>query len=174
MNRQEKEHIVEALRNDFAVNQTAFLVGYKGMDVAEVTSLRKELRDSGGTFKVAKVTLIKRAIHDLPSGEGLVPYLKDQIGVVFVDKEAPAVAKVLHKYSKQNQKFSLLVGRMDTAILSKDSVIILASLPSREVLLAKICGALNSPIVGLVGTLHSMLVKLLLVLKAVEQKKSES
>ncbi len=174
MNRQEKEHIVEALKSDFATNQTSFLVGYKGLDVAQVTSLRKELRDKGGTFKVAKVSLIKRAVHGLPSVEGLIPFLKDQVGIVFVDQEAPAVAKVLCNFSKQNQKLSVLAGRMDTTILSKDSVIVLASLPSREILLAKVCGALNSPIVGLVGTLHSMLVKLLLVLKAIEQKKSES
>jgi len=174
MNRQEKEHIVEALKSDFAANQTSFLVGYQGMDVAQVTSLRKELRDKGGTFKVAKVTLIKRAVHDLPASEGLMPFLKDQVGIVFVDKEAPAVAKVLYNFSKQNQKLNLLGGRMDTTILNKDLVIVLASLPSKEILLAKVCGALNSPLVGLVGTLHAMILKLLLVMKAIEQKKSES
>lgn len=174
MNRQEKEHIVESLKNDFAANQTAFVVNYQGMGVAQVSSLRKELRDKGGTFKVAKVTLIKRAIHDLPFSEGLSPFLKDQVGIVFADKESPAVAKVLYNFSKKNQKLNVLAGRMDSTILNKDSVIVLASLPSREILLAKVCGALNSPIVGLVGTLHSMLVKLLLVLKAIEQKKSES
>lgn len=174
MNRQEKENIIETLKSSFAANQTSFLVSYKGMDVAQVTSLRKELRDKGGTFKVAKVTLIKRAVHDLPSIQGLMPFLKDQIGIVFVDKEAPAVAKVLQDFSKQNEQLHVLAGRMDETILSKDSVFVLASLPSKEVLLAKVCGSLNAPIVGLVGTLHSLLAKLLFVLKAIEEKKSAS
>lgn len=174
MNRQEKEQIIETLKSSFAANQTSFLVHYKGMDVAEVTTLRKELRDKGGSFKVAKVTLIKRAMHDLPAVEEFLPLIKDQVGIVFVDKEVPAVAKVLNEFSKQNPKLHILAGRMEDKILTKDSVAVLASLPSKEVLLAKVCGSLNAPIVGLVGTLNALLVKLVLTLKAVEESKKSA
>ena len=174
MNRHDKEQVIEALRSDFAASQAAFLVGYKGMSVAQLTALRKKLRDKGGSFKVAKVTLIKRVIHDAPTIEGLMPYLKDQIGIVFVDNDAPAVAKVLQDFAKDNQQLQVVAGRLESAILGKESVDALASLPSKEVLLANVCGALNSPIVGLVGTLNMMLLKLVLTLKAIEEKKAST
>jgi large subunit ribosomal protein L10 len=174
MNRQEKEHIIETLKSSFAANQTSFLINYKGMDVAEVTTLRKELRNKGGSFKVAKVTLIRRAMHDLPAIEGFLPLIKDQVGIVFAEKEATAVAKVLNEFSKQNPKLHILAGRMEDTILTKDSVAVLASLPSKEILLAKVCGSLNAPIAGFVGTLNALLVKLVLVLRAVEESKKSA
>ena len=113
-------------------------------------------------------------MHDLPASQEFLPLLKDQVGVVFVATEAPAVAKVLSAFSKQNPKLHIIAGLMEDKVLTKDSVVVLASLPSKEILLAKVCGSLNAPIVGFVGTLHALLVRLLLVLKAIEESKKSA
>lgn len=172
MNRQQKEHVVEVLKHDFENSQASFLVGYKGLNVAQVLRLRKALRQQGGSFKVAKVTLMKRVAQDVPSVEQLIPFFKDQVGLVFAQQESPAIAKILHDFAKENQQLTILAGCMDSVVLSKDAVKILAYLPSKEVLLAQVCGTLKSPIAGLVHVLNMLILRLAFVLKKIEEKKA--
>lgn len=174
MNRRQKEDVIETLKHDFEKSQASFLVGYKGMNVAQVLKLRKELRKQGGSFKVAKVTLMKRVASDVPSVGKLMPYLKDQVALVFAQHESPAIAKILFDFSRENQQLVIMAGCMDSVILSKDSVKILASLPSKEVLLAQVCGTLKSPISGIVIVLNMLILRLLFVLKKIEEKKASS
>ncbi len=174
MNRQQKEHVIEALKQNFETSQASFLVGYKGLDVAQVLKLRKQLRDQGASLKVAKVTLMKRVAHDIPSIEKLIPFFKDQIALVFAQQESPAIAKILHDFAQENKQLSILAGCMDSMILSGDTVKILASLPSKEVLLAQVCGTLKSPITGLVHILNMLILRLVLVLKQIEEKKASN
>lgn len=172
MNRQEKEHIIQSLKQNFEHSQASFLVGYKGLDVAQVMQLRKKLHQQGSSFKVAKVTLMRRVASDMPSIEKLMPFFKDQVALVFAPKESPAVAKLLYDFSKENQQLMVLAGCMDSVLLNKESVKILASLPTKEVLLAQVCGAIKSPIAGLVQVLNMLIVRLLFVLKKIEEKKA--
>jgi large subunit ribosomal protein L10 len=174
MNRQQKEHVVEALKHDFENSQASFLVGYKGLNVAQVFKLRKELRQQGGSFKVAKVTLMKRVANDIPAIEQLMPFLKDQVALVFAQQESSAIAKLLYNFAKENQQLMVLAGCMDSFILDKESVKILASLPSREVLLSQVCGTLKAPITGLVYVLNMLILRLVFVLKKIEEKKASS
>jgi large subunit ribosomal protein L10 len=172
MNRQQKEHVVEALKHDFENSHASFLVGYKGLNVAQVLMLRKQLRHQGGSFKVAKVTLMKRVAHDMPSIEKLVPFFKDQVALVFAQQESPAIAKLLYDFAKENQQLMILAGCMDSVVLSKESVKILASLPSKEILLAQVCGTLRAPMFGLVSVLNMLILRLMFVLKKIEEKKA--
>lgn len=174
MNRQQKEDVVETLKQDFETSQASFLVGYKGLNVAQVLKLRKQLRQQGGSFKVAKVTLMRRVASDVPSIEKLMPYFKDQVALVFAQSESPAIAKILYEFAKENQKLTIMAGCMDSVVLSKDSVKVLATLPSKEVLLAQVCGALKSPISGIVVVLNMLILRLLFVLKKIEEKKASS
>ncbi len=171
MNRQQKELVVKTLRENFQKSDGSFLIGLKGLSVAQIQELRTNLREQGGVLKVSKVRLMKRAIGDIACGDGLMPYLKEQIGVVFAQKESPAVAKVLHDYSKQHKALSLVAGCVEAQVLDKQTVIYIASLPSKEILLVQVCGAIKSPLVGLVFVLRAHLLQLLLVLKQIEQKK---
>jgi len=145
MNRQEKQTVVDTLKNDFAGSNGSFLVAVQGMTVSQIQNLRKELRQQGGTLKIAKNTLLKIAADSVPAVKDLVPYFKEQLGIVFVSQEAPAVAKVLHTTAKENAKLKLVVGMVDAQVVNKDTIVMLASLPSREVLIARICGALKAP-----------------------------
>lgn len=174
MNRQEKEQVINSLKQSFESSQASFLVGYKGLNVAQLLRLRKQLRKQGGSFKVAKVTLMKRVAHEIPSVEQLIPFFKDQVALVFAHQESPAIAKLLYDFAHEHQQLMVMAGCMDSVVLNKESIKILASLPSKEVLLAKVCGSLKSPITGLVYTLSMLIIRLVFVLKKIEEKKASS
>lgn len=172
MNRQDKEQVVQFLKESFQDSQASFLVGCKGMTVAQVGKLRRELREKGGSFKVAKLTLVRKATQNMPDIKQLDSYLKDQVALVFAEGEAPAVAKVLKEFEKNNKELSIIAGCMDNVVIGRDSVLILASLPSREVLLAKLCGTMKAPIAGFTNVLNMLLLRLLFVLKKIEEQKA--
>lgn len=171
MNRQEKQKVIELIKNEFEKSQASFVVDMQGMSVEEVQGLKKKLYDKGGKFKVAKNTLLKIATHDMAGLNELAPYFKDQIAIVFSEKETPAIAKILFSISKENEKLKIKAGTLDKKIIDKSQVEVLATLPSREVLLAHLLGTLNAPITGYVTVLNQLIVKLLWALKQVAEKK---
>jgi large subunit ribosomal protein L10 len=171
MNRQEKQKIIDAFKSDFQQSQASFVVSMQGMTVEAVQKLRRELFGQSGSIKVAKNTLLKRATSDLPGINDLAPYFKDQIAIVFAHKDAPAVAKVLYTVAKEQEKLKLQAGALDTRFIAAEQIEFLATLPSREVLLAKLCGTLQAPIAQYVSLLNQMIVRLLWVMKEIEKKK---
>lgn len=171
MNRQEKEAVIEMLQQKFSGSQAAFLVGYRGLTVVQMQTLRAQLREQQGLMKVTKARLMKRAVEGVEGVNLLTPYLKDQIGVVFADGEPPAVAKVLRDFAKQNQALQLIAGCLDAVLLDGDSVRRIASMPSKDVLRAQVCGTLQAPISGFVMVLQQLILRLLWVLREIENKK---
>ncbi|MGB8468278.1 MAG: 50S ribosomal protein L10 [Candidatus Babeliales bacterium] len=146
MNRQEKEQVIESLKSSFSSNDASFLVKYKGLSVAQLTALRKELRQNGGAFHVAKVTLVKRAIKEIPALNGIVPMVGEQVALVFAKKESPAVAKILCDFASKNEAMELVGGYFEATVLDQAGLKTVGSLPSREQLLAQLCGLLKAPI----------------------------
>lgn len=173
MNRQEKEKVVAELRDKMTKSQAAFLVNYRGLSVAQLETLRAGLRSKGGSFKVAKARLMKRAVEGLDAVDAIAPYLKDQLGLVFVDNEPPAIAQALRDFSNEHKAFDIVLGAMQARLLTKNDVIRIASLPSKEVLLAQLCGTLNAPIGNFARVLHLLVARLLYVLKKIEEQKQQ-
>ncbi len=171
MNRQQKALVVEGLKKDFSDSQATFLVGFKGLTVKQMQSLRKELRQKGGTLKIAKARLMLRATEGEAGIEQLIPFLKGQIGLVFASNESPAIAKVLHDFSKGNEALELVAGYLDSQLLDQETIVHLASLPSKEVLLAQVCGTLKAPAIGLAAVLNVLVLRFLWTLKQVGEKK---
>lgn len=171
MNRQHKAEIIKTLHTDFVGSSGAFIVGVQGLTVAQMQKLRSALRQKGGKLKVAKARLMKRAASGSVGPEALSPSLKGQIGLVFATKEAPAVARVLHDFSKNHDSLKLIGGCIDTMMLDSGSIARIATLPSREVLLAQVCGTLKAPTTQLVSLLNALLVSPLVALKQLEEKK---
>ena len=153
MNRQEKETVVSELKENFAGSNGLFLVNYRGMSVAQLQRLRKMVYQNHGHLKVAKVRLVRRAIEGLPGSDDLSPLLKGQVALVFADKESSAIAKVIYNFAKENESFNVVAGYIDASVLPASMVSRIATLPSREVLLAQLCGTLKAPIARLVGLL---------------------
>lgn len=171
MNRQEKETVISVLKEDFAHSTGLFIVGYRGMTVAQMQNLRKKVRQNQGHLKVAKVRLVKRAIEGLPGSEDLAPLLREQVALVFAGKESPAIAKVINDFAIENAALKIVAGYIDAAVLPANAVSRIALLPSREILLAQLCGTLKAPMSRLVGLFSGMQTKLVVVVKQIEQKK---
>jgi large subunit ribosomal protein L10 len=175
MNRQQKELVVELFEKNFLTNKGAFFVNYSGLTVAQMQQLRRQLREKGGALKIAKMRLVRRALAKVDGAEGLFSYCKNQVGVVFAhdSSEVSGVAKTLSDFSKKNESLGLVAGCVDAQLLDKTAIVRIASLPSKEVLLAQLCGALNAPLTSFVFGLNSMIAKLLFALKAIEKQKQQ-
>ena len=173
MNREQKELVVAEFHNLFAKSHATFVVNYKGLDVAGLQSIRRELRQDGGVFRVTKARLMKKAAKGIDGIDKFSSDFKDQIGLVFVTGEVPSVAKKLINFSEKNESFKVLSGFFESHALTHDQINFLASLPSREVLLAKVAGTLQAPISGLARVLHLTVVQFLYTLQQVAEKRKE-
>lgn len=174
MNRQQKTVVVDSLRDAFSNNAASYLVRYQGLTVTMMQQLRRELREKGGSFTVAKARLMKRAVAEVPAAHILEPYLKDQIGIVWSKQASPDIPKILKEFAAKHEQLQLIAGDLEGKLLQRKDILTLAQLPSREILLAQVCGTLNAPMVNLVSLLNTLIVRLLLVIKQVEEKKAKS
>jgi large subunit ribosomal protein L10 len=156
MNRQEKSQLVTELKDQFAQATGSILVGYKGLSVNQLQKLRRGVRQNGGQFKVTKARLMKLAAQDLEIAQPLVPYFKDQVGLVFMETQDPAVIKFLHTFSKENNALKFVAGSMESKLVDASTLVRLASLPSREVLLSQLCGVLKAPMSKLAFVLQQV------------------
>jgi large subunit ribosomal protein L10 len=173
MNRQQKAEVIDFLKDNFSKSHASFIVGFQGLTVSQLRTLRGKLRKNGGKLKVAKARLMKIAAEGMEGADTLLPYCKNQIGVVFTTDQAPAIAKVLSDFSKENEALKLVAGYLDTSFLDSASIGRIASLPSREVLLAQVCGTIKAPTTNFVNVLNVLMLRLLWTLKQVGEKKQQ-
>lgn len=171
MNRQEKQHVIDTIKNDFQHAQASFIVNMQGLTVEAVQQLRRELHAKNGSIKVAKNTLLKRATSDMGGLSELAPFFKDQVAVIFANEEAPAIAKILHETAKKQAQLKLKAGALDSRVINVEEIEFLAALPSKEVLYAQLCGTLNAPIQQTVSLLQQLIARLVYVLAEIERKK---
>ena len=162
MKKQQKQAAIDNLEARFSGSQGAFLVNFQGMSVAQLKTLRFALGDKGGSLKVAKNRLAKLALKDVSNCQGLDSLLVGQLAYVFAQGAITSVAKVLVDFAKKNDKLKVVAACSESKIYDARSVAVLASLPSREVLLSQLCGTLNAPVILFA-----------LAIKAVAEKKAQ-
>ena len=165
MDRKEKEAEVNSLKELLGKATTAVVAEYKGLTVAEISGLRRELRDVAGEYRVAKNTLISLALEGSPY-LSLKELLTGQNGLVIGYGDAVGLAKLVTRYAKENQKFTIKGGVTDGQFLAPTGVETLSQLPSREALRAQLLGLLSRPAGQLVGTLAAPGAQLARVLDA--------
>lgn len=142
MNREAKQALITTLQKQLKDSQATFFVNYQGLSVKELQDFRRSVRRNGGLFQVAKARLIQHALN-ADNQKNLDPFCKGQIGIVFSKKEDYEMAKILHNFEKNNAKLKLVVGYSNDSVLTKEHILQLAQLPSREVLLAQIAGSMQ-------------------------------
>jgi large subunit ribosomal protein L10 len=145
VNRSEKEQHVESLRRELQGIQNAFLFGYRGLTVNQVTDLRTRIRKTSSTYRVLKNRLAARAMEATPL-EPLREHLRGPLAMTFHPGEPLALAKVLIEFAKENPALEFKAGLLEGRPISAADLTSLGSLPSREVLLAQFLGLLNAPI----------------------------
>lgn len=170
MNRQEKAALIESLKADFSAHPTSFIVGFKGLSVSEAQQLRRSLREKGAKLKVAKARLMKLAAQDSKNGEILLPFFKNQVALVFA-QEVPEIAKVLTDFAKDHSSLTVLAASFGSQLLETEVIAKIASLPSREVLLAQLCAVLQAPMAKFVRVLGATKHRLIWTLENVAKSK---
>ena len=168
---QQKQGIVEDIKTKFETCKSSVLIDYRGLTVEEVTNLRNKFREAGVEYSVLKNTMIRRAVDALGM-EGLEPVLEGPTAVAFGMEDAVAPAKIISDFIKETEKTEIKAGVLEGKVVDVAAVKALASLPSREVLLAKVLGSMNAPITGFVTALSGNIRNLLYVLNAIGEKKS--
>lgn len=157
MNRQQKEHLVQGLSEKFTLNEAAFIVKYQGLSVPDLQDLRCKLEAKNGELKIAKNRLMKLAMSKEADCLGMGTLMKGQTGLVFAKSDYTGVAKVLCDFSKKHEEFEIVAGCCESQLFDSVSVKRIALIPSREVLLARLCGVLNAPVAQFVWVLAQVL-----------------
>jgi len=170
LNLEEKKAIVAEVSAQIGSAQAVIMAEYRGMEVGQMTQLRAKARDAGIYFRVIKNSLVRRAVEGTPY-VGLTDHMVGPLAYG-ISSDPVAAAKVLHEFSKQNEKFVIKVGAMGEKIMSLDDVKALAALPSREELLAKLLGTMQAPVAKFVRTLNEVPTKFVRGLAAVRDSKS--
>lgn len=167
---EEKKQIVADLAEKMKSASAGVLVDYKGINVADDTNLRRELREAGVEYAVVKNTLTRFAAQQV-GFDALDPVLNGTTALAISMNDPVAPAKILAKYAKNSDSFSIKAGFVDGKLISPAEVEDLAKLPSKEVLLAKALGSLMSPISGFANVLNANLRGLVVALNAIAQQK---
>ena len=140
-----KQPIVAAIAEDVKDAQAIVLVDYRGLTVAEDTELRKQLRDAGIIYKVCKNTMMKRAFEGTEF-EGLAQYLEGPSAIAVSKSDATAPARIICKFAQTAAKLEVKAGVVEGKVYDENGVKALSTIPSREELLSKLLGSIQSPI----------------------------
>ena len=140
-----KQPIVEEISNTIKDAESVVLVNYSGLTVEQDTIMRKELREAGIHYKVYKNTMMTRAFAGTPC-EALTKHLEGTNAIAVSNDDATAPARILAKYAKQFPKLELVAAIVEGNYNDQKGVQALADIPSREVLLGRLFGSMQSPI----------------------------
>jgi large subunit ribosomal protein L10 len=159
-----REQVAE-MKEIFMSSSLVIATEYRGIDVGQMTGLRQELRSNGARLKIVKNTFARIAADEAGKPE-LKESMNGPIGFVITDGDAASAAKALVKYSTDNGlPLKVVGGMLDSDVLSTERIEALAKLPSRDELIAKLLGSMNSPITGLVMVMSGPVRALATVIK---------
>lgn len=170
--REQKEQTVTDLTTAFKSSKLAVLTDYRGLNVPAISELRSNLREVGISYTVAKNTLVKIALAAAEKNVDDTSVFAGPVGIAFGEDEVEA-ARIVYEFSKTNGALEIL-GAIDEdgKVLSKEEVMALALLPSREQLLGQVVGAIAAPLSGLVRVLNGNVTGLVYALSAIAEKKT--
>ena len=169
---EQKQAMVAEVASKLAAAQAVIVAEYRGLDVARVTQLRAKARKSGLYLQVLKNTLARRAVKGTPF-EKLTEKLVGPL-MYGIAQDPVAGAKVLSEFAKENEQFVIKAGAMPNSMMSVQDIKALATLPSRDELLAKLAGTLQAPIAKLVRTMNEVPGKFVRALAAVRDAKQKA
>ena len=171
LNLDSKKAVVAEVSAQVAGAQAIVLAEYRGLEVGHMTELRRQARKSGVYLRVLRNTLARRAVAGTPF-QGLSEHMKGPL-VYGISPDPVAPAKLLDGFAKANDKLVIRAGGMPNAVISAKEVKALATLPSREELLAILLGTMQAPIVKFARTLNEVPGRFVRTLAAVRDQKEK-
>ena len=150
-----KQPIVQAIAEDVKDAQSVVLVDYRGLTVAQDTELRKQLREAGVIYKVCKNTMMKRAFEGTEFA-GLEEYLDGPSAMAVSKEDATAPARIICKFAKTAEALEVKAGVVEGTVYDAAGINELSKIPSREELISKLLGSLQSPITNLARVLNQI------------------
>lgn len=168
-----RENMRQQLKEGIANKASAFLMCYSGVKSADMSELRRELKQWGAKVYVTRNTLAKKTLKEVGL-EKLENFVEGPTAFIYSDGDAVLIAKALAKFAQTHENVKLRGGFLKESILDDKLLKELASLPTKEVLYAKLLGVLNSPLSNLVFILNNSVSKLLYILKEVGNKKPKA
>ena len=154
LNLNDKKAVVAEVSAQVANAQTIAIAEYRGIEVGDLTVLRKKARESGVYLRVLKNTLVRRAVE----GTQFADLAQHMVGplIYSVSTDPVAAAKILNDFAKTNDKLVLKAGSYSGKTLDQAGIKALASIPSRDELLAKLLGVMQAPVSGFAGALAAL------------------
>lgn len=173
-----KQAVVAQLKEQLESAKGVVLTSYKGLTVAQDTELRRELREAGVSYHVVKNTMLRIAAKEAGI-EGIEEHLEGTTAFAFSTEDAVAPAKVICGLIKKNkledaEVLTVKVGMVEGKVIGVDEVKALATLPSREELIAKLLGSMNAPISNTVNVLQGVIRNAVYVLDAIRSQKESA
>jgi large subunit ribosomal protein L10 len=168
LNIEQKKAVVAEVSAEVAKAQAIVVAEYRGLEVGNMTELRREARKSGVYLRVLKNTLARRAVSGTPF-EKLTDQLTGPL-IYGISPDPVATAKLLDQFAKGHDKLVIRAGAMPNAVISAKEVKALASMPSRDELIALLLGAMQAPVAQFVRTLNEVPARFVRTLAAVRDK----
>ena len=169
--RPEKVAKIAEIKELLSNSKCTILVDFCGLTVAQDTALRRKMREAGVHYNVVKNTLLRIAAQEVGI-EGLEPSLEKNTAIAVAPEDPVAVAKIVCDFAKENKELKVKVGVLDGKVIGADEI--KASLPPKEVLVAKLLGSMNAPISGFVNVLQGTIRNVVYALDAVRKQKESA
>lgn len=173
MPNQKNQDSVKQLEEKLKSNANLIVTNYQGLSTPDLNNLRAKLKPLNCEYSIVKNTLTRIALKNAGI-EKFADYFTGPTAVAFQNGDPAALSKAIMEFAKDNEKFKILAGYLDGKILSDKEIKVLATLPSREVLITKIAIMLNMPMQRVATVLNAPLQKLAGVLKSLEQQKAKA
>ncbi len=170
MNRQEKMQFVNEMNAELKNVDWAFLVDFRGLNVEQVSRLRKSIRENNSKYRVVKNTLARLAIKETPL-EVLTDEFQGPVAVAWTEEDPIALAKVLVDFSKETKKLHYKSGIVSGKVLTESEFEEFSKLPGREELLAQLVYVISSPIRGFATALNEINAGFVRVLAEIQKTK---
>lgn len=173
LKKEDKIRVVSELQEKFAKANGIVFTDYRGLNVEEITELRNSLRDSELEYRVVKNTLARRAAEGT-SVDSAKEMLTGPVGMAIGFDDPVLLVKKVLAYSKDNEKLEITGGIVEGSVCDVEQMKSISMLPSREVQLAMLAGAMNAPATKLAGLLNATLTQFAYALEALKNKKNEN
>ena len=172
MDKNQKVESVNKIKSLIEKSTGVYLVDYSGVNVEDISQLRRGFLNEDVTYKVFKNSLLKRAFNDIGGFDNFEPLLVGMTGVAFCGENFIAPAKIIKNYSKDKDKFSFKGSYIESQFYGPEQLDVLASMPTKEEVMASIVGSIAAPASGIVGAINAVMRDLVGVVDAISKKEA--